>query len=421
VSHILLVRGARQLITLHGPTGPRRGAALRDLGIIEHGALLVCDGVIEEVGPARRVENLALARGADEIDASGRVVMPGFVDSHTHLSEGGPWLDDYEARLDGADPLQSMTGWNATWQALRTASARRLQERFGSTLACMARHGTTTVEAKAGYGSDCGAELKILRVLARLNARPLDVVATYMAMGPLASAGCGRPAAPDLDHLRANVLPAIARRKTAVFADLVVEAGRNGLDAASRYMASARELGFLLKIHADEFEHTGGALLAAGHGAASADHLEYAAREDIEALARSATIATLLPGSAFHLGTGRYAPARALIDAGAAVALASNFNPNTSPTYSMPAIISLACSQMRLTPAEAIAAATINGACALRRGSQVGSLELGKAGDLIVLNTSDYRDLPCQFGVNLVHATVKRGRVIYREGQVHVN
>ena len=192
------------------------------------------------------------------------------------------------------------------------------------------------------------------------------------------------------------MLPGIARRGMAAFADVILEEG--GLDAAARYLETARRLGFLLKVHADQFTCGGGALLAVQHGAASADHLEYAGAEEVEALAHSGTVATLLPGSAFYLGTSRYAPARALVEAGAAIALASNFNPNTSPTYSMPAMLALACSQMRLTPSEAIAAATINGAHALRRAGEVGSLEVGKTADFIVLNAADYREVPCRLG-----------------------
>jgi imidazolonepropionase len=177
-------------------------------------------------------------------------------------------------------------------------------------------------------------------------------------------------------------------------------------------------LGFGLKLHSDQFRRSAGVALAVQHGAASVDHLEYAEAEEIAALARSPVVATLLPGSNFHLGMGRYAPARALVDAGAAVALASNFNPNTCPTYNMQMVLSLACSQMRLTPAEAISAATINGAHALGRAGKAGSLEIGKSADLLVLNVSDYREVPYHFGVNTVHMTVKRGRIIYREGPV---
>ena len=214
-SATLLVRGARQLLTLHGPREPRRGAALRELGIIPNGAVLMRDGLIEQVGPTRRVVNLAAARGAEEIDAGGRIVLPGFVDSHTHLVHGGPWLDDYEARLAGADPLESMTGWKHGVDSLRTTSVRRLEAQAQATLDGIARHGTTTVEAKSGYGSDPDTDVKVLRVLARLDQRPLDVLRTFLAMGPLWPSGHGRPSAPDLDRLCAQYLPAVARRKIA--------------------------------------------------------------------------------------------------------------------------------------------------------------------------------------------------------------
>jgi imidazolonepropionase len=417
MARTLLIRGARQLLTLHGPSGPRRGAALRELSIIPDGALLVRDGIIEEVGPTRRVENLALARGAEEIDASGKVVMPGFVDSHTHLAYGAPWLDDYEARIGGVNPLDAMTGWVKGMQAIRTLSARRLEAHFRTALDVMARHGTTTLEAKTGYGGHLAAELKILRVLARLDERPLSVSATCFAVAPLLPSGHGRPAAPDLDRLASTLLPTAARRKWARFADVVVEPGAVAQESAKRYLKAAAALGFLTKVHTDQFSRTAGIPMAIACGAVSADHLEYAGEEEVAALARSQTIATLMPAATFHLG-GPYAPARALVDAGAAIALATNFDPNTSPTCNMQFVLSLACSQLRLTPAEAISAATVNGAWALRRAECCGSLEIGKFADLIVLNASDYREIPYWFGVNLVRMTVKRGEVVYREGGV---
>lgn len=417
MSDTLLVRGARQLLTLHGPKEPRRGFALKELGIIPDGALLVRDGIIEEVGPTRRVENLALARGAREIDAAGKVVMPGFVDSHTHLAFGAPWLEDYEARIAGVNPLDAMSGWRAGAHALRTMSARRLEAHCRAALDAMARHGTTTVEVKSGLGCDPALDLKVLRVLARLDGAPLTVLRTCLAVSPLLASGHGRPAAPDADRFTLALAKA-ASRKLAQFADAYVDAGEQGAEPARRYLTAAARLGLHLKVHADQFARTHGAALAVAFGAASADHLVYTGAEEIAALARSNTIATLLPGSSFHLGCGPYAPARALVDAGAAVALASNFSPNTSPTCNMQTVLSLACSRMRLTPAEAISAATINGAHALRCAATCGSLEVGKFGDLIVLNVSDYREIPYWFGVNAVHMTLKRGKVIYREGRV---
>lgn len=414
----LLVRGARQLLTLHGPREPRRGPASRELGIISDGALLVRDGVIEEVGPSRRVENLALARGAEEIDASGRVVMPGFVDSHTHFAYGAPWLDDYEARIAGVNPLEAMTGWREGAQALRAASARSLETRFRMALHTMARHGTTTVETKTGFACDNRVDLKLLRVLARLDGKPLTVASTCFAVAPLLASGRGRPAAADPDRTATGLLAIAARRKMACFADVFIDSNPAARENAARYLRAAARLGFLLKVHTDQFSRTGGVPLAVSMGAVSADHLEYASPDDIAALAASSVIATLLPGSGFHLGCVPYAPARALADAGAAIALATNYNPNTSPTCNMQMVLSLACAHLRLTPAEAITAATFNGAWALRRSETCGSLELGKSADFIVLNVSDYREIPYWFGVNAVHMTVKRGAVVYREGAV---
>jgi imidazolonepropionase len=329
-----------------------------------------------------------------------------------------PWLDDYEARIAGVNPLEAMTGWKRGIESVKADTTPRLETRTRRALDGMVRHGTTTCEVKSGYGCDAQADLKALRVLERLDGRPLDIVRSYLAVTSLLASGRGRPAAPDLDRVRSQTLPAIARRKLARFADVYVDAGDNVADATARYLETARELGFGLKIHTDQFRRSGGVALALQHGALSVDHLEYAEPEDVAALARSSVIATLLPGSGFHLGSTRYAPARALVDGGAAIALASNFNPNTCPTYNMQMVLSLACTHMRLTPAEAISAATINGAHALGRADKAGSLEVGKSADLLVLNVAEYREIPYHFGVNTVHMTVKRGRVIYREGVV---
>lgn len=402
-----LVRGARQLLTLRGPAGPRRGAALRELGLVRNGSVLMRDGFILAAGPSRTVDRLTDLRRARVIDATGKVVMPGFVDSHTHLVCGPPRLEDYERRIGGAGYHEiAASGGGIHWsvRAVRKLSAAALEAQARRILAAMARHGTTTVEAKSGYGLDQAAEIKTLRVLGRFA----RVVPTYL--------GAHVPP-PEMasDHylawVAADMLPVVARRKLARFADIYCDAGAFTLEQARRYLRRAAEVGLELKIHAEQFERTGAALLAAELGAVSADHLERAGEEDIAALARSETIAVLLPGSVFHLGLARYAPARALIDAGAAVALATDFNPGTSPTFSMPMVLSLACAHMRMTPAEAIAAATINGAHAVGAASRVGSLEPGKQADLIVLDLADYRELPYYFGTNNVETTLIAGEV----------
>jgi len=404
-----LVRGARQLLTLRGDSSPRHGAALRDLGIVPNGAVLIKDGVIVEAGPARSIEKLPAARSAREIDATGRVVMPGFVDSHTHLVFGRPRLVDYEMRLAGASYAEIAAaggGILSSVEGVRGMSAAQLEAQARASVDAMAVHGTTTLEAKSGYALDEPGELKTLRLLAKLNGDPLDIVPTYLGAHITPPEYRGKPDA-YIDWVTAEMMPQIHRRKLARFVDVYCDDGAFTLDQSRRYLEHARRLGFGLKIHAEQFARTGAARLAVELEAVSADHLEQASEEDIRALAQSNTIATLLPGSVFHLGLRTYAPARALIEAGAAVALATDFNPGTSPTYSMQMVLSLACTEMRMSPAEAISAATINGAHALRIADRVGSLEPGKQGDLLVLNASDYRELPYYFGTNNVRTTIK--------------
>ncbi len=407
----ILVRGARQLLTLRGPTGPRRGAGLSDLGLIHDGAVLIQDGVVLEAGPSRRVENLSAARDAQEINAAGRVVMPGFVDSHTHLVCGPSWLDEYEARIAGAaSDFLHLPDLQATFRSIQSSPARRLESQAFATVAAMVRHGTTTLEAKTGFGPNISGELKILRVLARLNRRPLDITATLLANFWGDPAGAPK----HLEWIRSQLLPKVRRRKLARFADISFDAELFSLPASRAFLESAGRMGFLLKVHVGKSPQAAAVQLAVEVGAVSADHLENAGDEDLALLSRSATIATLLPGWAHYCGRP-YAPARDLIARGVPIALATDFNPHTSPTCSMQMVISLACSQMRMTPAEAITAATINGAHALRRADEVGSLESGKDADLLLLNASDYREIPYHFGVNQVHMTIKRGAVLYRE------
>jgi len=416
----LLIRGAKQLLTLRGPGGPRRGAALRDLGMIQDGSLFIVNGIIAEVGPTRRVENLASARKAEAIDASGCVVMPGFVDSHTHLVCGPPRLVDFEMRIAGAsyhDIAAAGGGILASVRSVRESSLQHLLYLARRTVRDFARHGATTLEAKSGYGLDESGEWKALRALAALNGHPLEVVPTYLGahLVPPEYEGRGDD---YIDWVTATMMPKIRKRGLARFADIYCDRGAFTLEQSRRYLTAARSQGFLLKAHAEQFERTGIAQLAIELGAASVDHLEQATDEDAGLLAASNTIATLLPGSVYHLGLRRYAPARRLIDAGAAVALATDFNPGTSPSSSMPMVLSLACAEMRMTPAECISAATINGAHALRMAGSAGSLEVGKQADIAIFSVSDYREIPYHFGVNQVAMAIKRGEVIYQAGEV---
>ncbi len=419
-SNTLLVRGARQLVTLRGLAGPRRGSALRDLSIIQDGAVLIQNGIIAALGPSRRVENLAAARKAEEIDATGCVVAPGFVDSHTHLISGPARLNEYELRVAGADYLEIAKnggGILSSVRAVRETPIRRLVMQARRILGGFIRHGTTTIEAKSGYGLDETGERKTLRAVRALNGKPLDLVGTYLGAHVVPPEYEGR-ADEYVEWTISQLMPKLRRRNLARFADVYCDQGAFTLAQARRYLEAAREHGFELKVHAEQFSNTGATRLAVELGAASADHLERADDTDIQALAGSKTVGTLLPGSVFHLGLDRYPAARKMIDAGVAIALASDFNPGTSPTYSMPMVLALACTQMRMTPAEAITAATINGAHAIHCANRIGSIEAGKFGDLVVYNVPDYREIPYHFGVNLVATTIKKGQVLYREGDI---
>ena len=399
---MVLIRGARQLLTLRGPKEPRRGAALDDLGIIHDGSLLIRDGIVEEVGTTRRVENLASARDAMEINAAGRVVMPGFVDCHTHLAfppSGGPDADDRSAA-----------------RLVCASTHQRLEARARSLVEAMARHGTTTVEAKTGCGADESAEIKILRVLSALKRDPLDVVSTFLLHLP-SDEGGDEVRQQALESVSTELLPKIRRRRLARFADVVWDSGGGARESFARYLERARGLGFACKIHADGPSPAAAIAAAVAHLVVSIDHLEHATAADAQPLGGSPTMVTLLPCVSFHNG-GSHAPARALIDAGAALALATNFNPRLTPTLSMQAVVALACARMGLTAAEAISAGTINGAHALGCADRVGSLEPGKSADLLLLDVSDYRELARQFGANLVRLTMKRGKPIYKAGEV---
>ena len=404
-----LIRGARQVLTLRGDCVARRGDALRELGIVENGCVLVRGDAVAAVGRAAEIEKLPEARHAREIDAAGKVVMPGFVDSHTHLAFGVPRLADYEMRLGGASYEEIAAaggGILCSMRAVRAMPAAALERQARGALDAMARHGTTTVEAKSGYGLDEAAEIKTLEIYRRLGVLP-----TYLGAHVTPPEHRDSPDS-YVQWLCDRMLPLVGERQLACFADVYCDRGAFTVEQARRYFEQARASGLLLKIHAEQFTRSGAAQLAVEWKATSADHLDRVEENDIRALAKSDTVATLLPGAVFHLGAHCYPPARALIDAGAAVALATDFNPGTSPTCSMQMVVSLACTQMRMTPAEAISAATINGAHALASAGRVGSLEPGKQADLIVLHLSDYRELPYYFGANHVQLTMKGGKTI---------
>lgn len=412
----LLIAHCRQLVTLRGPRSPRRGRQLRELGIIRDGAVLIENSRIKAVGTTRSVERHPLARQATKVDARPWVVLPGFVDSHTHLIFPGSRAGEYEQRIVGASYEQIARrggGILSTVARLRRTPAERLLQQAQAWLAEFAVHGTTTVEIKSGYGLTLVSELKILETIRRLRRDgPLEVVPTFLGAHVVPREYRRRPDR-YVDLLVRRMIPTVASRGLAEYCDVFCDRGAFTSRQARRILTAARVCGMEPRLHAEQLTRTGGARLAAALHAVSVDHLERINRSDIRALADSDTICTLLPGAVFHLGKSTYAPGRALIDAGAAVALATDFNPGTSPTLSMPMILSLACTQMRLTPAEAISAATVNAAHALRRAEHLGSLEPGKQADLIAFELSDYREIPYYFGVNLCRWTLKRGQVIY--------
>jgi imidazolonepropionase len=413
----LLITGCAQLLTLHGPA-PRRGRALSDLGIIRDGALLIRDGRIAAVGTRRQIERLAGGRRAKKLDLGGRVVLPGFVDSHTHLVFPASRAVEYEQRIAGASYEQIARkggGIRSTVTALRRASPKLLKDRALRFLREFAAHGTTTLEAKSGYGLDWKNELKILKVLDDLRReQPLDILRTFLGAHVVPQGFRKRPDA-WIDLLVRRLIPAVADAGLAEFCDVFCDAGAFTVAQSRRVLVAGSANGLPPRIHAEQLATTGAARLAVELQAASADHLEKITPADIRALAGSSVVCTLLPGCCFHLGLARFAPARRLIDAGAIVALATDFNPGTSPTVSMPMILSLACTQMRMSPAEAIAAATINPAYSLRAHDRIGSLDVGKYADLAAFDVADYREIPYYFGVNLSSLAMKRGAVVHKK------
>jgi imidazolonepropionase len=413
----LVITNAAQVVCVtRGGERVRRGDAMADVAVIHHGSVITNGDRIAWVGLAAELP--PLPPDAAVLDAAGKIVLPGFIDSHTHLIFAGSREDEFEQRLRGATYQEIAAlggGINATVRRVRAASRDKLKALARPRLERMLGFGVTTVEVKSGYGLAAADERKCLEAVAELNAEgPWELVPTFL----------GAHAVPPefrddrdgyLRLLTDAMLPEVARSRLAEFCDVFCETGVFSLDESRRILSRARDLGLRLKLHADELTALGGAALAAELGAVSADHLLCINEAGIDALAASGTVATLLPGTAFFLGVPS-APARRLIERGVAVALASDCNPGTCPTENLPLIGAMACTQMRMLPAEAVTAATLNAAAAVGRADRIGSIEPGKQADLIVCDVSDYRRLFYHFGVNHVERVIKRGRVVHEAG-----
>ena len=409
----LLIRKANELITLRDTSQkPVKKEKMRNLGIIENGAIVVHEGKIVAMDKTKKIEQIF--KPEHVIDASGKVVTPGFVDSHTHLVFAGAREEEFELRLQGAGYMEILAkggGILKTVRKTRKASREQLVETAKKTLDIMLRHGTTTVEAKSGYGLTTKDEIKCLKVARELNKTHLvDVVPTFLGAHAVPSEY--KDNTDDYVKLVAEeIIPKVADQKLAEFCDVFCEKGVFNVGQSKKILRTGKKYGLKPKVHADELTSLGGAELAAKVKAVSAEHLLFASERGLKAMAKEEVKAVLLPTASFTLMTGKYADARKMIRLGVSVALGTDFNPSCW-TENMQMVIAFACREMRLTPAEAITAATINAAHAVDRAQEVGSLERGKKADIIILNIPNHKFLGYRFGVNLVDKVVKEGKIV---------
>ena len=397
----LLITNCKQLVTLAGPARPRIGTELRELSIIEDGAMLVSEGRIDRIGSRAEIESTVDA-GLEVIDAGGRIVLPGFVDAHTHPVFAGNRADEFEERAAGAT-YQEITarggGIQSTVNRTRAASLGDLTTTGKRYAEWFLRGGTTTVEAKSGYGLSLDDELKILRVIKALDQQThLRYVPTFLGAHTIPVEYLSRRDA-YISLLIDEMIPRVAEEKLAEFCDVFCERNVFTTDESWKILSAARCHGLGLRVHADQLSLSGGAKLAAELGTITADHLEHTDADGIAALKSAGVQPVLLPGSVYALGSTHYPAAREMIDAGLAVVLATDFNPGSSPTPSMLMILSLASTHMKMTVAESVTAATINAAYSLNRGDQIGSLEAGKIADFVIHDCDDYRELGYFFGI----------------------
>ena len=410
----LLLKNAAELLTCRGHA-PKCGPAMQDIGIIEDGALWLEDGVIRKVGVTAEILAGISATPDTVIDATGRCVLPGFVDPHTHFLFAGHRAEEFSWRLRGdtyMDIMERGGGIINSVRATRQASADELLAIGQRRLDSMLSFGVTTVEGKSGYGLDAATELKQLAVMAELDRQhPVEVVRTFMGAHAVPAEYKGRTDE-FVDYLLQDVLPLVAEQRLADFCDVFCEKGVFSVEQSRRLLTAAQSLGLQAKVHADEIVTLGGAELAAELGALSAEHLLHASDAGIRRMAETGVIAVLLPATAFCLREP-YARARFMIDSGVPVALATDFNPGSCFSESIPLVIALAALYMQMTPAEIVTALTINAAAAVGRADRIGSLEAGKQGDFVLLDHPSHLYLPYHAGVNCVATVVKRGEIVY--------
>ena len=418
----LLIHSAAQLITCASPNGPKRGAAMRDVGVIEDGAVAVIGDRLLAIGKSDDLR--AEYEAAREIDASGQVICPGFIDPHTHLVYAGSRVDEWEMKLRGVPYLEILAaggGILSTMRAVREATLDDLVAQSRRRLETMFRNGVTTCEIKTGYGLNVDAELKMLRAIEQLaQSHPCDVLLTLLAAHTVPPEFKSGPNG-YVDLVVEQIIPqaaewfereARANHASAMGCDVFCENHAFDVAQARRVLVAGQQHGLRSKIHVDQFTSMGGVGMALELGALSCDHLDVTTVEDRMRLAQSSAVAVVLPAVTFHLGSAQFANARAMIDEGCAVALSTDMNPGSAPCLSPAMVMAIACRNQKLTPAEALNACTINAAHALGIGDSVGSIEVGKQADLLVIDAPDYRHIAYQFGTNLVKRVIKRGQVI---------
>jgi imidazolonepropionase len=418
----LLIHNIGLLVTMRGDTKPRTGSKMSDVGAIEKGAVAVRNGKIFAVGREEEVRTqIADMPIVQEVDAKGRLVTPGLVDPHTHLVHGGSRENELALKLKGVpylDILAQGGGILSTVKATRQATEEELFLKAKGSLDTMLLYGATTVEAKSGYGLTLEDEIKQLRVAKKLNAsHPVDLVSTFMGAHAVPLEYKEQPTE-YVELIIKEMLPEVKRQELAEFCDVFCEQGVFTVEQSRKILLAAKEMGFGIKIHADEIEPMGGAELAGELGCISAEHLLAASDEGFAAMQKAGTVAVCLPATSFNLRLKEHARARTMIEMGVPVALSTDYNPGSSPTESMQLVITLGCLNLGMTPEEVMTAVTINAAYAIGKADSIGSLEVGKQADIVIFNASNLAYLPYHFGINHVNTVIKKGEIVVSEGKV---